>query len=289
MIYASQTYKLERFFGLEKAVDIILDAGFTGIDVSLFFEDLPFFADGYREAINSIKEKANKKGVPFVQAHAPFGDCSFTEKFVNPSMPRCFETCALLGIPHMVVHPVHHLPYYGNEKEIFNYNLAYYRKLAPLAKEYGVKIAIENMWTRNKNNGRIVDALLADPYQMCDFYDVLDDDESFTVCLDLGHVALCNREPWDAIRIIGDRIGCLHVHDVDYIADLHTLPGMGKINWDEVCRALADINYSGDITLEADSFLDGFSEQIRPAAVKFMADVARDIAEKVDKCKAEKR
>ena len=79
-----------------------------------------------------------------------------------------------------------------------------------------------------------------------------------------------------------DRLGCIHAHDVDYVADLHTLPGTVKINWDNVCRALGEINYRGSFNLEADNFFKGFPEEHHPAVAKFMADTTRVFADKVD-------
>jgi sugar phosphate isomerase/epimerase len=47
----------------------------------------------------------------------------------------------------------------------------------------------------------------------------------------------------------------LHVHDNDYIDDRHTLPGLGRMDWEEIMKALAEIDYDGDFTYEADNFL----------------------------------
>jgi len=74
----------------------------------------------------------------------------------------------------------------------------------------------------------------------------------------------------------------LHVHDVDYVSDLHTLPGIEKINWDKVCQALGEIDYKGELTLEADNFLKNFEDGFKPAAARFMAETARYLADKVD-------
>ena len=102
-----------------------------------------------------------------------------------------------------------------------------------------------------------------------------------------GSVALCNREPEDAVRIIGhDRLGSLHVHDVDYLDDLHTLPGCGKINWDSVCRALAEVGYKGSFNLEADNFYLGFLGDHFDLCAKFMADATKIYADKIDEYKA---
>ena len=141
------------------------------------------------------------------------------------------------------------------------------------------------MWTVHPKTKRIVDAALADPRELRSFVEDLNDPEVFTICLDLGHVALCAREPEDAIRIIGEKLECLHVHDVDYIADLHTLPGIGRINWDNVCKALADIDYKGVFNLEVENFLNGFLPEHEKLGLKFMADSTRIFADKVEEYK----
>ena len=287
MLYSNQCDFLSGKYGLEAAVDMMIEAGYPAIDISMFKTDAVPFTDDYREVALRIKSRADKAGVKFIQAHAPFGGGyeTYTEKIL-PLMPRAFEFCSLLGIPAMVVHPVKNGRYYGREKELFDMNVEFYRSLAPLAKQYGVKIAIENMWQRHpKNNTQIVDDICAPPEELAAMYDVLDDSDAFTVCLDIGHVALCGRDPEDAIRKIGNRLGCLHIHDVNYREDLHTLPGVSKIDWDKVCRALAEVDYCGSFNMESDAFFLGFLPEQHKMVTKFMADVARSFAEKVEEYK----
>ena len=272
-------------FGLKEAVRMMINAGYTAIDISMFNVSECPFTDDYREVAKELLEMADSAGVKFTQAHAPFGPY---EKYINehvPLFPRAFEFCRLLGIDKIVVHPIMPCSYYGNEKMIYDANIEFYRALAPLAKTNGVKIAIENMWQTDKRSGVIVDQILADPYELARMYDDLKDLECFTVCLDLGHVALCRREPEDAIRILGDRLGCLHIHDVDYKSDLHTLPGTSKINWDNVCHALADVGYDGEFNMEADSFYKGFLDGQYELVTKFMADIAHSFADKIESYK----
>ena len=47
-------------------------------------------------------------------------------------------------------------------------------------------------------------------------------------------------------------------------------------------KALADIDYKGDLTFEADSFLSKLDVELMPSAVKFMAKTGKHLAEKVD-------
>ncbi|MBE6537314.1 MAG: sugar phosphate isomerase/epimerase [Ruminococcaceae bacterium] len=283
MRYSSTTDYLAKKYGLEEAVKMLIEAGYTAMDFSMFNTKEAPFTDDYKEVAERILKIANENGVVFNQAHAPF--TSNTEIYENelvPLLPRAFEFASLLGIKNIVVHPRQNGRYYGREEELFEKNIEFYTALKPFAKKYGVKIAIENMWQRHPIAKYICDDVCAPPEELARLYDTLNDPEVFTICLDLGHVALCGREPHDAIKCIGNRIGCLHVHDVDYVGDLHTLPGVAKINWDKVCQALADINYEGDITLEADNFFVGFLPEMHKTAAKFMADTARSLVEKIE-------
>ena len=290
MLYSTTLDVLATNFGREKGIEIIADAGFPCIDFSMF-RDLDFaFTDDWKENTLKFKKIADSRGVIFNQAHAPFG--GGWEKYTKetaPMFPRLFEVCALLGIKNIIVHPVQKVPYLGREEEMFEINMDFYSSLAPYAKNCGIKIAIENMWQNRPVTNYICDCVCADPRELNRYYDSLNDPEAFTVCLDLGHVALCGREPQDAIRTIGhDRLGCLHVHDVDYVKDLHTLPGSARINWDAVCKALADVDYCGEFTLEADNFLTKYDVEFRPTASKFMAEVCKHLTDKIEAYKAQK-
>lgn len=287
MLFSSQSSTLNRRLGLEKAIEFMMDAGYPCIDISLFNHNEYLFADNWKDIAQNIRQKVDARGVFFNQAHAPFGGGyeHYTSVLV-PQFPRVFEFCEILGVRQIVIHPLQRGRYYGHEKELFDLNMNFYRSLIPLSEKHRIKICIENMWQSHPVNRHICDDVCADPHELAAYYDTLNDPDHFTVCLDIGHVALCGREPEDAIRILGhDRLGALHVHDVDYVSDLHQLPGMGKINWNVVLDALADIQYSGEFTLEADSFLHRFDLDYLPTATKFMADTAKHMADKIDELK----
>ena len=284
MLFSSQNSTLNRRLGLEGSLDVMMGAGYPCIDISLFSHNEYLFRDDWQETARRLREKADAKGVLFNQAHAPFGGGydHYTSVLI-PQFPRVFAFCELLGVKQIVVHPLQKGRYYGHEQELFDMNMEFYTSLIPLADAHGIRIAIENMWQGHPVTHRICDDVCANPHELAAYYDTLNDPRHFTVCLDIGHVALCGREPEDAIRILGhDRLGALHVHDVDYVSDLHQLPGMGKINWDSVLGALADIRYEGELTLEADNFLHRFDEAYLPTAVRFMADTARYMANKLE-------
>ena len=285
MLFSTQTHQSVDKLGLLDGVKLLIDAGYPALDFSFFGEQSYVHGDDGLANARALRALADERGVIFNQAHAPFG--GYLEAFMQNhahKFPRVFEFAGILGVENIVVHPIRPTPrYLGSEKAYFDANVEYYASLAPLAKENGLKIAIENMYGRHPVTNRIENAICGNPKELAAVYDALGDPDAFTVCLDIGHAALCGFEPEDAIRTLGhDRLGALHVHDVDYIGDLHTLPGMSKINWDNVCRALGEIDYKGMFTLEADNFLLGFDTEFYPTATKFMADTAKYLSEKID-------
>lgn len=286
MLISTQTNRFVTEFGFEEGIKLLMDAGYTALDFSFFgYANEHLFKEDEIALAKKLRKLADERGVVFNQAHAPFGGGydNYTQNLV-PKFPKVFEFASMLGVENIVVHPLQSGRYYGRENELFEMNMEFYSKLAPLAKNSGLKIAIENMWQRHPVNGYIVDDVCADPYELAKYYDTLDDAESFTVCLDIGHVALCGREPEDAVRIIGhQRLGAIHAHDVNYREDLHTLPGCGRINYYAVAKALGEIDYVGDFTLEADHFLIRYAKEHYPTAAKFMVDTSKHLVEEINK------
>ena len=289
MLFSTNTYLTtdRPDIGLDRGIEMLIDAGFPALDLSFFSYGFAM-SDDYKTTAKRLKSLTDSRGVIFNQAHAPFG--GGFEKYTTetvPNLPRVFEFAGLVGVKNIVVHPLQRGRYYGQEEELFELNMEFYSRLAPHAKSAGVKIAIENMWHRHPVNNYIVDDTCADPHELARYYDTLNDPEAFTVCLDLGHVAICGREPEDAIRIIGHRLGAIHAHDVDYVNDLHTLPGVSKLNWQNICRALAEVNYNGEFTLEAESFARRYPTAHLPAVLRFMAETAHFFADEVERYKGE--
>jgi len=285
MLYSTNTSFLtkRKEISLGEAVKMVCEAGFLAIDLTMTEYDF-VMADNYKATAKELKSIADSRNVIFNQAHAPFG--GGFEKYSTKTakdLPRVLEFAGLLGIKTVVIHPLQKIRYYGREEEMFDMNMEFYSRLAPYARNAGVKIGIENMWQNHPVNNYIVDDIGADPHELCRYYDTLNDPEAFTVCLDIGHVALCGREPEDAVGIIGhDRLGALHVHDVDYVNDLHTLPGLSKINWEAVCKALGEIDYKGDFTLEAQCFANKYPTEHMPDVLRFMAATAKLYSDKID-------
>lgn len=302
MKLATQTSYSADFFGLKNSIEMIKEAGFDAIDFSMFCmsdSDNILNTDDYIDYIKKIKKFADEKNIAFSQAHAPFsfslkdGEDVFLST-VKKRVSRAIEIAGMLEVPVMVVHPMQFRPYYKkkNQKFFREFNKEYYAEYLPLCEKYGVKIACENIW-KTKGKGkrkRIIDGACADPEEFIDIIDSVNS-EYLTGCLDLGHCGLTGRKASDCLRAIGgERITALHVHDNDNISDIHTAPGYGKMDWDDIAQALADINYSGNITFEADEFIAPFEHDRQSAfrAMQVLESIGRNLIDKIEACKAEK-
>jgi len=278
MILSTQTDVTAARFGLVGAIPVLAQAGFDAIDISMFSDEStePIYSDGWQDLAAEMNETAKVNGVYFNQAHAPFptirpDDAEYSER-TWPMVERAIRFAGLCGVKNIVVHPV----FFPEDCKAKNMEM--YNRLAPVAKEAGVKIALENMWGRDRKRNYIVPNVCSVPEDLADYYDGLDPD-IFTVCLDLGHCGLVGVETADFIRYLGaDRLTCLHIHDNNYREDSHQPPfTFNREYWNGVARALRDIGYRGDFTLEADNFLKHMPEELMPSGLRYMNDTGRQL------------
>lgn len=287
MLISTQTgYTVSRF-GFERAMLLLKDAGYDRLDLSLFEmtnESSVYASSDWRRVVEERRAFADANGIRFNQSHAPFAfnwaDEGIRESTAKPRIERSLEISAMMGAELVVVHPLHWLPYIGHEAEMRELNIEYYRSLIPLARNYGIRIALENMWQREVKRKCICADVAGHAKEHAELIDAIDS-EWVVACLDVGHSSLVGEEAQDAIRILGhDRLKSVHIHDNDYQGDRHTLPGLGLMNWDEIMKAFDEIRYDGEFTYEADCFLKCFDDEYYPKAVEFMIQTARYLISK---------
>ena len=275
--------------GMDKAIELIAEAGFDGLDFSAFpmtRDDSPYNSDRYMDIARQMKEKADSCGIRFLQAHAPFPSSSASDEAYNATIRdkiiRSMEISAFLGSEIIVVHPIMHMRYHMNAAALYETNMQFYRSLIPYCEEYGIKVAVENMYEKDQSRDGGRDSVCASPDEFCKYIDDLGS-EWITGCLDLGHSELCGKPASDMLRFMGaDRIKSLHIHDNNRLRDQHTLPCTKDMDWEEICKTLADVGYTGDFTYEADAFLWPYAPEFIPTALKFMHDTGRYLISKIE-------
>lgn len=284
MLLSANMIGAHNVFGIRKTFDLFAQAGFEGMD---FNNDLAEYrtAEHDEQFYRELGDYARSRGVAICQAHAPFPS-SYTDEEKSAArfeeIVQAMKNASYLGAPMIVVHPCTHLDFNveGNPEILFEYNLSFYRKLIPYAREYGIKIAIENIGYFSVTSA---------PDRWCKLYDTLND-PVFTVCFDVGHCLLQGVDPAEGIRAMGERLvdGCTHIHDNSGDKDAHTLPFYGKVDWESVMKALAEIGYRGELNYEASCFMSGVPAALRPNALAYMAQVGHYLIDRFEYYKNEK-
>ncbi len=288
MRLATETREHALRFGIRNALVMLRDAGFDAVDLTLGKvnpdDDLLRRPD-MRSFGVSLREYADSLGIGFVQAHAPFR-VTYTDTF-NTSCPayddvvRSLELASVMGIPRVVVHALK-TPADDLTVDYRDVSRRYYLSLLPYCEKFGVKIAVENLFVRDVRN-KTYYGLFPDPRIMTEFVTSLGS-PYFAVCCDLGHTAVTGLAPENYIRGISSDLLCsLHVQDTDFRGDRHMPPYMGNHNWDEICRALAEINYSGDFSLELPRYTERFPDELLPAAMEIACRTGRFLISRIEK------
>lgn len=270
--------------GEARTVALMAEAGFDAYDLSLFSMGRIDWSTGRvkrvghplegEEAlafVREIRRTADACGIVCNQSHAPF-PVSCPE--IRAMLTRALELTAEAGGKVCVIHPDNHLSAGENAK--------LFRQLLPTAKSLGVKIATENMWCWDSGEDHATFAACATPADFLAHLDAIDDPD-FVACLDIGHAEMrgLGTSAPEMIRALGPRLAALHVHDNDLWHDSHELPFSMQIDFAAVTRALREVGYAGDMTLEADTYFRHHADTAPETLLSRMADTARRLARMV--------
>lgn len=259
MKISTEIGSIANYVGEEKAIEYVAKAGFDAYDLSMFRmvkldwqnqtatkTDNPLASNNYREYALKLKKIADDNGIVCNQSHAPFPS---HYKGMEELLIRALEITSIVGGKICVIHPCNANDYIENAK--------LFRRLLPYAKKFGVKIATENMWFWDEKENHAKKAACS---HHDDFVKHIDEvnDEYLVACLDLGHAEMKGLETSAVtmIKTLGPRLQALHIHDNDKLHDSHQIPFSMQINFEEIIKALKEINYQGDLTLEADQYLN---------------------------------
>ena len=283
MLLSKETNLLARRLGYEGAIRKISAAGFDAFDMSFFpmqYDDNDeFLKDGYKKSAMKLRKIADECNVICNQAHAPFpssfGDDE-KDEIMFKKIVRSMEIASILGAKIIVVHPKQHLDYSvkGNPEKLKKMNYEFYTRLIPYCEKFNIKVATENMFQHDKNRNYLVKSTCASAAEFKEYVDMCNS-KWIVACVDIGHMALVGQDFDEMFDTLGSRIAALHVHDNNYIKDLHTLPFSGKLDFNTVTAALKRIGYNGVFTFEADNFLEPIPTELLDSALEFMQQTGR--------------
>lgn len=265
----------------EEEYQTLAKLGFDSIDYSLMYnykDPLWKLPDReLRSKFEEIKEQILECGLIVGQTHSPivanYISCPETKEERWHAHVQAIKATAYLGAPYTVIHPISPprklkgKEYYEYAKEI---NMEFFRFLEPYLQQYNVKVAIENLFVNDGVLGRTTKAACSTAEELMDYIDSLNSDR-FVVCLDTGHATLAGQDPVEMIYKLGKKyLHVTHLHDNDYINDDHFMPGIGKIDWLAIGKALNDIGYEGIFNYEANRTFVRLGEYAKDLAIDYL-------------------
>jgi Sugar phosphate isomerases/epimerases len=243
------------------------------------------------------KKAADVAGVVISQMHMPYplyiweGD-KFNEYLAKTVAPKSLAVCAFLGCPYIVLHGFKLTAQLGAEEEEWRCTEDFLRTLAPIAKETGITVCLENLY--DGFEGRIIEGTCDDPALTSDRIDRLNGEfgaEVFGFCFDTGHANLLGIDFESFITKMGSRIKVLHIHDNDGIIDLHQIPftftktreNTSSTDWSGFIKGLKAIHYQGVLNFETSPVLTAFPTKMMPDVLGFIAKIGKYFADEIVK------
>lgn len=289
MHISTSIYPFYRLGGPKAILDCLKTAGFTAYDFTATEHTQEYLlSDDYLEKAKDLRAYADKIGIACNQAHAPFpvikeGDEEYNS-LVRLKILRTLEVSGILGAKVCVVHPYNHYP--------LDKNIELYNSYIQTAKKAGVKIGVENMWNWANGGPTSVKCACAHHDDFKAYMDALDKD-IFVACVDIGHAELerMDTSAEQMIKTLGSYMQAMHLHDnyhgfgalAGVPCDTHQLPFTFGIDYEPMIKALKEIGYKGDITMESDRWILNMPIELIPAAARMMAEVANYFKKRIEK------
>lgn len=224
-----------------------INFGFTEIQ-NLLDEDID---------LKPIADKCKELGLISNTGHAPIHwPFTFNDYYTRPDREilekrilKSIELSKLFNIEWLVIHVGTYFDENGTydiEKSI-EYNKEYLEEFVKCANGNGIKIAIENGTTQTENpiTPPHVDELI----EIVNYFNNKYQKEILGICFDFGHANVGKVDIYSEIKKVGTKLKVTHIHD-NFGKDDHNFPYNGTINWDLAMKALKEIDYKGELTLE---------------------------------------
>ena len=252
--------------------------GIANIENSPVFKMTEGAAERY---LTEVKECAAANGLEIYQLHGvwPHVDDATQEgrEKTIEYLKQNIVQAKILGCPNVIVHPCMPHLFEGDavEEEDFELNRHLLRSLAPVAEENNVTVCFENMpfcilasyFAPIPNIKKLLQEV-NNPY--------------IKVCLDTGHFNATGKDIYSAIKMLGDDLVALHVHDDRHGQDRHLIPFQGEVDWDGFVRGLKEVSYKGFMSLE--TMINTATPQPMLDEMRIsLAKIARHLADAVEK------
>lgn len=294
----------------EEGFTMLRRAGFTCADFNLNgylsnellyqFELNSFFDQSVSELEHFFaphKQAAAAAGIVINQMHMPYpiyvpkADQEINDYLWSQVAPKSMAVCHYLNCKYIVIHGFKLARFFGSEELEWQETERFIDSIAPMAKEFGITICTENIYTNRGNH--IIEGPCSDAKKAVARIDRMNEKygaEVMGFCYDTGHANLIGIDMEDFIVTLGKRLKVLHIHDNDGISDLHQIPftftksreNISSTDWSGFIRGLQKISFDGVLSFETAPVLSAFPTVMRQDVLRFIAQIGSYFAEKIE-------
>ena len=285
-------------------------AGFSCVDFSLHGYLLN--TDIYKMRINTFfnrtrdelkhffmphKKAAERAGLAIHQMHMPYpiyvptGKRELNEYLWHEVAPKSMELCAFFGCKYIVIHGLKMARFLGSEEAEWAETERFIDFVAPMAKDRGITICIENLY--DGIGGHLIEGPCCNAKKAATRIDRINEQygaEVLGFCLDTGHANLIGLDFETFIVTLGSRLKVLHIHDNDGVRDLHQIPftfartreNTSSTDWEGFIRGLQRIKFQGVLNFETGPALNAFPKALHEDMMGFIAKLGRYFASRIE-------
>lgn len=295
----------------EEGFSILKRAGFTSADFSLNsylmntslyqLEKNSFFDKSIQELENYFmphKNGADTAGIRINQMHMPYpvyvpmANKELNDYLWKEVAPKSMMICAFFGCSYIVIHGCKLARFLGSEEEEWKRTEQFIESIAPLAKDLGITICIENLY--DSIAGHLVEGPCCDVKKAVERIDRINEKyqtEVLGFCFDTGHANLVGIDFESFITGLGDRLKVLHIHDNDGVADLHQIPftfaknreNIASTDWGGFIRGLRNIKFNKVLSFETAPVISTFPDLMKLDTLSFIAKIGQYFAGEIKK------
>lgn len=272
---------------------LINSAVYNG-EINKFFdksiEELEAFFEPHKAAAKGAGVRIHQMHMPY-PLYVPNGSKEVNDYLWDVVAPKSLYVCKFFECKYIVIHGFKLARHLGSEELEWQETEKFIQYLAPLAKEFGITLCVENLY--NGLGNHMVEGPCCNVKRVVERIDRINkqyDAEILGFCFDTGHANLVGLDFYDFITCLGSRLKVLHIHDNDGVRDLHQVPftftktreNTPSTDWDGFINGLKEIGFDGVLNFEASPVITSFPEEMKEDALKFLAKIGRYFSNKID-------
>lgn len=271
----------------------LLNTSLYKLELNDFFSkslgELEAYFGPHKEGARSMGIRINQMHMPYPN-YVPNGKKELNNYLRDVVAPKSMQICAFFECPYIVVHGFKLSRNLGSEEAEWQQTEMFLDSLAPIAKELGITICIENIY--DVIGSRIVEGPCCNVKKAVDRIDRFNEkyhEEVLGFCFDTGHANLTGLDFERFMAELGERLKVFHIHDNDGVRDLHQIPftftktreNTSSTDWEGFVRGLRRLKQERVLSFETAPVLTSFPVEMKEQALRFVAQIGRYFAARI--------